>query len=113
MRGLLAVLLIGSALMLTACGDGGSDITNRRDLLEHVKEELERSGASTAMAECTVGEFDRRLDLSEVKAAYEKLADDASDAQVAQALRESSLDEDIEAAVSICARKLGLLSPRQ
>ena len=113
MRRLLGVLLFGSALVLTACGEGGSDVNNRKDLLEHVKEELERSGASTAMAECTVGELDRRLDLSEVKAAYDKLPDNASDAQVTQVFRDSSLKEDTVAAVSVCARKLGLPLPRQ
>jgi hypothetical protein len=93
-------------LVLTACGNEGSDVNDRKDLLEHVKDELERSGASTAMAECTFGVLDRRLDFSEVKAAYEKLPDDASDAQVTQVFRDSSLSEDAVAAVSVCVRKL-------
>jgi galactitol-specific phosphotransferase system IIB component len=113
MRRLPRLFLFGSALVLTACGDGGSEVNSREGLLEHVKEELERSGASTAMAECTVGELDRRLDLAEVKAAYDKLPDDASDAQVARVFRDSSLNEDTVAAVSVCARKLGLPLPRQ
>jgi galactitol-specific phosphotransferase system IIB component len=113
MRRLLGVLLLSSALVLTACGDGGNDINSKEDLLEHVRKELERRGAPTAMADCVVDELDRRLDLSKVKAAYDKLPDDASDAQVEQVLGNSSINEDTTASVLACARKLGLPLPRQ
>jgi hypothetical protein len=107
MKRLLGALLCGSALGLTACGGEESDANQRTDLLEHVERELEQSGASAAMVECTADELDRRLDLAPIKAAYDELPDDASDAEVARVLRDSSLNEDIVASVSVCASRLG------
>jgi hypothetical protein len=106
MRRLLGAVLLGSVLVLTACGGGDDESGGRVALLAHVQQEVERNGAPKPVAECIVRELDKRLDIPELEAAYDKLPENPTDAEVAQILRKTWLDEATAIAVKACAGSL-------